>query len=228
MNQNKVIRQPPSLLIEDTESSRSDMHTWLPARARNPMPTGPILSSRYFWFSVFVLFLGIAVFTWDTRKSQVRPKATSNHESVSPVSDVSAGAEYLSPPITLQQTRSSSLDSALIVNEEHLTSVSPGPEIPARPPRILVKSEVPDVTQPVKPHPQNPAPITPATARSSDAEVLIALLRYSEDSKSSKMLDLQDRLDECPAPNTRAGIRCRQNICAQPGGNAILCPEKAE
>lgn len=122
-------------------------------------------------------------------------------------------------------------ESAQIFNQAPAQQhTDPIPTTAANPPSVEKAQHI----QPAKPQPRaaatRPANSITPTPRSSDVDVLIALMRYIESPDNDLPLPareaLKDRIRACPAANTEAGIDCRQRICADLPGSPSLCPSK--
>ncbi len=96
-------------------------------------------------------------------------------------------------------------------------------EATPQPPQPLEPKAVPVVESPL-PAARTAPPPAPVNLASSELDVLIAMIQYSEDNQTLKQIELRQRLSKCPAANTEVGISCRQHICEELPQPTTLCP----
>ncbi len=214
----------PSLLADTQDSSTLDIRSINPA-GQSSTNSGKTL---FIWLSIILLTLATGA-AWvldsppETTGNTAQTQAASNATNPLAITDTS-------PPMDEQTPAQPISEPAQIFNEapeQHASLIdthaasSPAPE----------KRENPVPTQPAKlPHRATatpPASKTVAATRTSDVDVLIALVRYIEspdtDLPAPTRKALQDRIKACPAANTEAGIHCRERICADLPGSPSLC-----
>lgn len=225
LNPKNTNRQPPSLLIEDDSVAPNGTHHVVPPTTENTRALPFSRWSRRILPILYMLMFGtVGITLYTLRDSYDSAETTSATASVDTQVDVLPAASIGPKPGTTQQPLAPQSSSALIVHEPLPSPPTQAPKVVQPPPKDVAKTVSPRTLRSAQPTSHLTTQAAKKAAPSSDVDVLIALMRYSEDGKSSKLLDLQDRLDNCPAPNTRAGIQCRQKICAQPDGEDTLCP----
>ena len=210
MTSSNAHSKAPSLLADTQDNNTPDIRPVNNAAQ-------PSISSRktlYTWLSIVALTLVTSMaWVFDSSPQEVSEAPAEAHTASNAMS------EQTPPPMIGE--------SAQIFNEPHTeqhanlisASVHPTP------------SKTP-VIQAIKPYPPAPtarsAHSASSPSRSSDVDVLIALMRYIEspdnDLPPPARKALQDRVKACPAANTEAGIDCRQRICADLPGSMSLCP----
>ena len=224
MNPRSTNRQPPSLLIEDDTVAPNGTHRAVPPLTENAKALAFSRRSRQILLILFTLMVGtVGITLYTLRDFYESPQTTGATASVDTEVDALPTASAEPQPATAQQSLAPQPSSALIVNERPPSPPPQAPKVAQSLQKDIAKTESPKALRSSQPPSKPTTPAAKKPAPSSDVDVLIALMRYSEDGKSSELLDLQDRLDKCPAPNTRAGIQCRQKICAQPDGEDTLC-----
>ncbi len=218
MTSSNAHSKAPSLLADTQDGSTPDIR---PINNAGQSSTNS-RKTLYIWLSIIALTLATGV-AWVFDSA---PQVTENLAEAYTIS--STDAPNHSPSVAEQTPPSMISESAQIFNERPM-------EQPANLISRTATSPAPNKTLPTqaaKPHHNLPAARsannTPAPPRSSDVDVLIALMRYIEspdnDLPPPTRKALQDRIKACPAANTEAGIHCRQRICADLPGSPSLCP----
>lgn len=179
-----------------------------------------------------IIFGGVAVLTLMTGLTWILDSPTESTGQPDAFHQASSVAlpiepETLPPLLTSESTQKAPLDSAQIINEtiaEHPTN-TPAPFAIA-PPTVETARNQPAAPS-TKVTPSRPIARVVTEPRSSDIDVLIALMHYVESPGNDLPLltrqALQERIRACPAANTEKGIQCRQQICTDLPETLGLC-----
>jgi hypothetical protein len=233
LNQKNNNRKPPSLLMDENNATSFGSPTVIPSQRKKAERWSSLKRSHYFFPFLCVLALsagGLIIYGLPHsytagRTTTALSSAEGNVADGQEIAQIPI-AETLTAPISPTHSEYTTLmrSSAVIVNDQPSALAKPVEVVRPAPAKTVGNAQI----KPFVSLAQAPKPIIPGKEKSmpsSDIDVLIALMRYSEDGKSSKLIELQELLDKCPAPNTRPGIQCRQNICAQAKGDSTLCPD---
>jgi hypothetical protein len=235
LNPKKNNRKPPSLLMEEGNAASISSDNVIPSQQHNAEKSPFQKRSQYFFPTLCVLALstvGLTIYALPYSYNASQTAAIPSAEGIVVDRQDTAYAPIASPltapKLAIPAEHSTPiLSSAIIVNEQPSALPKPVVDISPPPVKTVENTALKPSVSPTQ-APQRAISVRAKPTPSSDIDVLIALMRYSEDGKSSKLIDLQELLDKCPAPNTKPGIQCRQNICAKKNGDSTLCPIAAD